>query len=418
MNRKLILEGFLVVITNIIAFFASFFIISITASKLSIVEYGSLALIFTLQAFFNIILFGAFNNGVQRFSPISIKLLKFKNFFSSTLKLGFAISAVVLSFFAILSVLFILFDKPNWIYPMGLTVLISIFIGLSEFIISFIISVRNRKLVLIIKIIDSITKILLLITYNINGYQDILIVYLISSVFYFTVLLIIYRKHITLNNFFSLSFYETYWIKKIIKYSIPFIIWGIFGWFQQSSIKWSLDFFLERDTVGKFNALVQISYTPVLLIFGTISAFLTPIYFQKIDPQKTDNYSKFLFQKIISFSLLSIIIIFLGSIMLSYIGEDIISLVFPKEYLDIKKYLPLTFISAGLFSIGSFITTIPFSLDKSEAVLSSSIIGSIIGIISAIIMVYYFEFMGGVIALFIHGFFHLVLTFNKIKKFI
>ena len=78
MNRKLIIEGFWVVITNIIAFFASFFIISITASKLSIAEYGSLALIFTVQAFFNIILFGALNNGVQRFSPISIKLLKFK----------------------------------------------------------------------------------------------------------------------------------------------------------------------------------------------------------------------------------------------------------------------------------------------------------------------------------------------------
>ena len=418
MNRKLIIEGFWVVITNIIAFLASFFIISITASKLSIAEYGSLALIFTIQAFFNIILFGALNNGVQRFSPISIKLLKFKIFFSSTLKLGFAITVIVLSFFALLSFFFFLYDKPNWIYPIGLTVLISIFIGFSEFIISFIISVRNRKLVLITKIIDSITKIILLITLNIKVYQDVLIVYLLSSMFYFAVLLIIYRKEITLKNFYSLSFYEKYWIKKIIKYSIPFLIWGVFGWFQQSSIKWSLEFFLDRDTVGKFNALVQISYTPVLLIFGTISAFLTPIYFQKIDPQKRDNYSKFLFQKIISFSFLSIILIFLCSLILSYTGEDLISLVFPKEYLDIKKYLPITFISAGLFSIGSFITTIPFSLDKSEAVLSSSIIGSLIGIISAIIMVYYFEFMGGVITLFIHGFSHLILTFNKIKKFI
>ena len=40
-------------------------------------------------------------------------------------------------------------------------------------------------------------------------------------------------------------------------------------------------FFLDRDSVGNFNALIQISYTPVLLIYGTVSSFLTPIYFQK-----------------------------------------------------------------------------------------------------------------------------------------
>ena len=62
-------------------FVASFIVISITASKLSVAGYGSLALIFTLQAFFNIILFGSINNGVQRFSPVSKELEKFRSFF-------------------------------------------------------------------------------------------------------------------------------------------------------------------------------------------------------------------------------------------------------------------------------------------------------------------------------------------------
>lgn len=416
MSKKLLIEGTWVILTNILAFVASFIVISITASKLSVAGYGSLALIFTLQAFFNIILFGSINNGVQRFSPVSKELEKFRSFFSSTLKIGLIFSILVIILFFIFSLIFLLLNKSNWIYPLGLAIFISIFLGLSEFIVSIIISIRNRKLVFIFKLIDSLFKILLLIYYKIENYLDILEIYLISSVLYYLILLGNYRKTIDLKNFVSLSLYEKYWIKKMYLYSIPFILWGIFGWFQQSSIKWSMDFFLDRDSVGNFNALIQISYTPVLLIYGTVSSFLTPIYFQKIKINNVDSKSKNLLNKIISFSFISVIIVIIGSIILYSIGGQLLTLVFPLEYLVILDYMPVSFLAAGLFAIGSFITTIPFSLGKSEAVLSSSIAGSIIGILSAFIFVYFFGFMGGVMALLTHGFSHLTLTYFRVKK--
>ena len=106
----------------------------------------------------------------------------------------------------------------------------------------------------------------------------------------------------------------------------------------------------------------------------------------------------------------------MGSFILYSIGGQLLTLVFPIEYLVILEYMPVSFLAAGLFAIGSFITTIPFSLGKSEAVLSSSIAGSIIGILSAFIFVYFFDFMGGVIALLMHGFSHLTLTYFRVKK--
>ena len=101
----------------------------------------------------------------------------------------------------------------------------------------------------------------------------------------------------------SFTKFEYYWLNKILVYSYPFLLWGIFGWAQQGSLKWALEIFVSRDELGLFNALLQIGYSPVLILFGVLMNFLTPIIFEKINPSSISANSKIFLRKILIFSI-------------------------------------------------------------------------------------------------------------------
>ena len=163
-----------------------------------------------------------------------------------------------------------------------------------------------------------------------------------------------------------------------------------------------MDFFLDRDSVGNFNALIQISYTPVFNLWNSFFIFNTNL-FSKNQNKNVDSKSKNLLNKIISFSFISVIIVIMGSFILYSIGGQLLTLVFPIEYLVILEYMPVSFLSwTFCYWIIHYHHTIFFGKIRSCVIKFHSRIDNWDSFCFYFCL--FFGFMGGVIALLIHGF--------------
>ena len=414
-SRKVMNESFWVISSNLLGLLVTLLTINIITSKLNISQYGSLALILTIQGFFSLVFFGSINNGIFRFSSISIQVKRFETYFRVTLKIGILLGFLAIIVGFIISSVFFLFEYNNLIHPFSVVLATSILLGLGEFILSILLSLRKRKTIFLIKFIESIFKISLLLFLTINDYLDVLTIYLLVSLINYLLLLYYFKDKI---KELSCSFtkFEYYWLNKILVYSYPFLLWGIFGWAQQGSLKWALEIFVSRDELGLFNALLQIGYSPVLILFGVLMNFLTPIIFEKINPSSISANSKIFLRKILIFSIFCVFLILAGTMVLIPISPFIVDMLFPIEYISISKYLPLVFLASGLYSTSNFLTNIPFSLNEPKTLLRSSIYSSVIGFVSAFLFIYLFGFIGGIYALLSHSIFYLFITTLKVRE--
>lgn len=413
-SRKVLSEGAWVVSSNILGLLVTLYTINLITSKLNISQYGSLGLILTIQGFFSLVFFGSINNGIFRFSSISIQVQRAKNYFTATLKMGILLGVftIIIGFFS--SIVFF-FGYKNLIHPFNIVLGTSILLGLSDFILSILLSLRKRKIIFFIKLIESFFKISLLYLIPINDYFDVLIIYFLVSLINYLLLLYFFKDKLKGLSFFFTKF-EYYWLKKILIYSYPFLIWGIFGWAQQSSVKWALEIYTSRNDIGLFNALMQIGYSPVIILFGVLMNFITPIIFQKINPSSITLNSKVFLRKILNVSLICILLLFFGTLILVPISPFIVDILFPIEYISISKYVPVVFLASGLYSTTNFLANIPFSLNKPKSLLKSSVYSSVVGFISAFLFIYLFGFIGGIYAVLFHSIFYLLITTFKVKE--
>ena len=86
--------------------------------------------------------------------------------------------------------------------------------------------------------------------------------------------------------------------KQILNYSLPFFIWGIFGWAHASCDRWALQAFYGPQTVGVFAVVSQLAFYPLSFGAGFLAALFSPIAFQKAgDLTRTEaiNSSKKIF---------------------------------------------------------------------------------------------------------------------------
>lgn len=415
LSQKIFKEGILVLITNIFSVLINIFSVIIISSKLNLSQYGSLALALTFQSFFLVVFFGSINNGVLRISSLSIQLNRLSEFINLTLKTSFFTAVILLLCMIILVLIFIIFGNTKFSLPFIIITITSIITGIGDFLKSIILSLRDRLNFLILKLIEGGLIIFFLWYITFDNYIYVFLIYSFTYLISLIISILLFKKSL-----FSFSFLfsrrDFYWIKRILNYSQPFLIWGGFGWAQQISTKWALDIFVSRSDLGLFNALFQIGYSPVIIFFGVLMNFITPIIFQKINPNSLNNDSKmFLKNFLLVCSLAFVFLILIVLIMIPF-SSVIIDLIFPEDYKQISKYLPYMILASGLYSVGNLLTNIPFSLSSPKVLLFSSIFSSIIGVILSFSLVYFLGFKGGVYALILHAIIYSSLTFFSVIK--
>lgn len=219
-------------------------------------EFGRLALANTIVALIGTSFFGPFAQGLMRFWAISKDRGNLKEFYTVSSRFAKYISFVVFLITAMVSTLIIcIAHKFDWTILVILSLAIGVIMGDFNLMISVFGAARQRRRVAILNTSNAFLRPMsaaLLVILIIAKANIALLGYLIAVLFVFLVTQRIYSQMISeisrhyLKPKLRVLLFEGL-SKEILSYSLPFLVWGIFGWLHISCDRWSLQTFYGSE---------------------------------------------------------------------------------------------------------------------------------------------------------------------------
>ena len=171
------------------------------------------------------------------------------------------------------------------------------------------------------------------------------------------------------------------WIKVLLNYAWPFCVWGFFTWGQQSFDRWSLQIFGYVREVGLYSALIQMGYTPIMILSTIVMQFLTPYVYgiagDGLDKSRLKQATRINLGASIVFlflvSILAIIFVFINNPVMTFFSS--------KAYSGVSGYLPVIIFSGGLFSAGQILSISLLTRRDTKSLLMPKVATAILGII-------------------------------------
>ena len=364
------------------------FIIIKFITKIGTADFGVYSLILSISALVSAILIGPSEQGFVRY---------FFNFGGEENKKRF-LNVIYLFFFTItgllilISVFFYFFniiESPN-------VLLIGVFVVLftfSSFFASIFNLIRERKLntklILLEKLISTGLLYVLKVfdALNIKNVLVALIISILISVFLRTRHLNLKFEYFLFNDIKLIGFREFAIYKKVFIFSIPFLIWGFFGWLQNSSDRWVIAHYSNLETVGIYSLMITLSSYLIATPIGVVSQYFQPIIFENTSNQEKTQHE---IKKYIITSVLIVVCGFLISLVLGKLILSFIAVTFSTYW----YYLPFFSLSVGIFQIGQCFTIHGLIYEKPKIYLTPKILIGVISLLLNIFGIYYFQIIG------------------------
>lgn len=388
-----------VVIGNSINILGVLLILKLFTKKLSSEEYGIYYLSLIISIFISQIFFGPIGNGISRYFSISKEEGKISELVTNSLKICKRI-IFLLGFFYIATIAILFFmQKSTYIFALTSTVLFSIFSGFTSIIYSIQNINRERKLVAYFQILETALKIsltyFLLSVFKQNANTALLanaaasLLIFIIQIWYLNK----YNKILLSSDFNSIN---RAYSRKIINYSIPFSIWGIFAWAQISSDRWFLQLFTDANAVAKYAILFQIGYYPLTILMGYIVQVITPILFNTAGNGEDIARKQKSTKLNITIALSSLAITVCSFIFVFYFHAYISKILTSSKYIEVSKFLPYMILSGGIFATSQILSLDFLSQIKINELMVIKISTSILGILVSFVLINKFKFIGAI----------------------
>lgn len=260
-------------------------------------EFGRFALANTFILLISTNLFGPVGQGLMRFWSIADERKELSDFSEVSKKIIQKFSYWTICFGAGLVIILFFLKDVAWAILFSVSVISGVLSGCSIVLLSILMAARERKTIAIINICASFAKPLAGVlfihifstdaSYVLLGYLIILCVIAFVSKNYFD-------KKVTEKAFLnpvkiSENKYSSYLKTELFAFIWPFYIWGFFGWMHQSCDRWALQSFHGVDVVGAFFVVSQLSVYPLVAGSSFLSAFFTPIAYQRAGKLNSDD---------------------------------------------------------------------------------------------------------------------------------
>ena len=417
--KRLFREGLWVITGQVLTVIGTLFQIRVLTEYLTAAVYGELQLALTISGLITSTLMGAVTPGIARYYSISAEQGDTSSYLKACKKLmGYATLAVCLVGFMLI-VMLIFLGMAQWVLLSILVMGFGVFASYSGALGSIQNAARQRIIVALHNVADAWFKIAIAVV-CISFLGEISVAAalgLLLTAILITISQLFYIKKLpSLQKPIKRAEVPEDWGRLMLLFSRPFLIWGAFGWMQQSSSRWALGLLSSTDDVGFFSVLFQLGYTPMVMISSLGLTFITPVLFARVgnatDGIRVGNLIRTVF---ILTSISAVVLVI--AVWIAYVfHEAIFSLVAGAEYKAQSHYLPYMVFAGGLFAISQIIATIPTSLNVPSTLLLASIGSSLIGIAGAFAGAYYYSFEGVVFSLVIHSASYFILCCLAIKK--
>jgi O-antigen/teichoic acid export membrane protein len=402
-------EGIWIFGGRVISFISVLAIVRLLTTRMEIGEYGQLALILTISNLVTQLLMGPIGQGIGRYFMIAHHDGGYTNFATACKKIlkyaGLLLGGVsiVIAFFSIM------YGRLDYAY---LSVSIFIFSyltsindianGLQNLARNRMISARNSSIELVIRIPIVYASISI---FGANV-ESVILAYICSSIFLIYVQKIDLKK-ISPRNILIENQKDIDWEGSMLKIIYPASFWGLFIWMQQASDKWALQLFSSISDVAKYTVIYQIGYSPVIMLIGILMTLFTPLLYRGEDIHPN------LFSRLMIFvSILTLA----GMVIAQLLGGFIMNLVASREYYELKSFLPLMILAAGLYSGGDLLAVRMMTQIRTMEILMIKIMASMFGLAINFLLAYLYGIEGVVLGLVFFGLIYLSLFSYAYKK--
>jgi O-antigen/teichoic acid export membrane protein len=388
----------------------SYLFIYYFAKNLTLVEYGELSLVLTITSLITGLAMGGISIGAGRYYADANEKMNLYNYIKDIKNISYQIS-ILLSIIGILIILLVYFKYQINIYVYLLALLFSLIYSLNNLIISIQNAQQDRKMLVSFTIIEVLLKLslpIILVTFFFENKVFLILIGMIVSVAFVTLLRYKYVINKILKIIKNEQNKDKYNYKnKIMQFSYPFIIWGIFGWLQQGSIKWMLGFYGSLEDVATYTLIFQIGYTPIILLGDLIMSIALPILY---------NHKERFKKIIIIITALLLLLFLILLLIISFNGVDIMNFLMLDKYLTSFKYIHYIIISSFIFVWAQILSSFFYISENTKYLMFPSILSSIIGIFAAVMLINLYDIKGACYASIIHSLSYLILVINTTLK--
>lgn len=355
-------------------------------------EYGRLALALTLGTLICQVAFSGSMPGIMRYYAIAAEKGETGEYSVAARRMMLygTIIAIGLSVFLLAGIL--LFGKPDWL---GLTVIAIVFAILGSYNATLNMiqnAARQRQVVSLHGGLDAWLKVLFafgLLSWLGNSSEITIFGYIISLLIILASQAVFIRRLIPLRST-VIGTGDAKWSRQIWLYSKSFVFINIFTWIQGSSDRWALEVFATTQDVGYYAVLMQLGYTPIMILNSLVTTLIGPIFFQRSgdasEPLRNSGVHRLAWQLTCS----TLAATLLATLLTLHLHDWIFRLLVATEYHSVSYLLPWMIFAGGLFSAGQVLSLKLMSDLNTKALVWPKIVTALTGTL--------FSFIGAQIA--------------------
>lgn len=414
-------EAASILVGQVVNILGSLALIRVLTEHVTVAEYGQWALCLSFVAIVNQVILGGIVAALARYHSIAIEGKDIQGYLNGALLVVKRVSLGVGVTAAFVLVALTLLDHAGWI-PLVLTLFaFALLIGYNSCLVAIRSAARSHLIVAIHVGAGPWLTMLLVFALGVWSELSLLMIalpYAISALLIFVSQLILFTKTIPKNNNGIADKPRQDWPGMIIKFSLPFSLFGAFTWAQQVSDRWALEYFSSTDAVGQYAVLFQLGFAPGALGIGLLMQFLAPIFYRisgaANDPDRNRQVKRMALGTV-AISLFGTIILFLIT---SNLHASIFKLLTASRYWEVSHCLPWMVLAGGLFGAGELLALKAMAEIKVAAITRIKIMTALSGLSFNIVGAYFFGLNGVVIALlsFCLLYFTLMLVATRSRK--
>ena len=399
-------EGVWVALGQLASLLGTLALIKVLTNYLDPSQFGFLALGLTLTNLVTQVFVGGLLNGIARYFPVAVEKKALSHFLASAANIIFKASAISFVLCCSGIVIATALGSSLKVGFLLCCVVFSILAAMNSAVIAVQNAARNRKMVALHATMEAWLK----VTFAVVAFVAFGASSLAAIAAYIVATIVVLASSLT----FSLELYRNSSViadggnvpnfgKQIFKFSYPFAIWGVFGWLQQSSARWSLEILHGTHEVGLYATLFQLGYAPIQIAIGVLTVFLQPILYAQAgdtsDKSRRDSVEEIVRKLVfVGFGMtLSLIVV------ACWAHDVIFRILTAPAFYSISYLLPWMVAAGGTFGVALVASSRLFALMSTKEAMPASIGSSLIGILAIFFGTYWFGVMGAVCGMFIHA---------------
>jgi len=162
-------------------------------------------------------------------------------------------------------------------------------------------------------------------------------------------------------------------LSRVLRYSAPFALWGVFTWLQLSADRWALQLFGTSQDVGLYAVLLQLGVYPLTLAGGVFGQLSAPIVFARVGDGSDFARVREAFQMVWALAAGFVALGALAVVGAWLLNRTLFDFLVAPDYRQASSLLPLAVAAGAAFSVGQLLCLLPMAAGRSSTLLPPKI---------------------------------------------